>query len=189
MTRTTTADQDAILAERFTKPVYLVDIEIDGQEYLSTNGTMVVDGVTYTGSDPEQSVRISAINNWESATLALPATVARVTQFGAQSWRYGRCRISLRVATYWPILIQPGYVEEGFFIQGDTFADPPMLLIDGEITAGALNGEFIEYTVSHLVTVGRWLPGVRIAPPICNHLPKPGTVIVWEGDRYTLEAR
>lgn len=184
MTRTTTAAQDAALDRRITKPVYLVEITIEGQEYLSTNGAREVDGITYASG-----VNLRGIQNWSSAVVTLPPTPERMAQFVSQSWRYGRCRISLLPATTYPLLIQPGYVEEGFFIQGDVYGET-MLLIDGELTSAAMSGEGqIEFTVANRISVGRWLPAARIAPPLCNHLPKPGTVITWEGDRYTLEAR
>jgi hypothetical protein len=182
--RTTDSEQSALLDSRVTKPIYLVEIAIDGQEYLSTNGTQDVDGVTYVGAD----VGLRSIQNWSSAVVSLLPTPARVAQVVSQSWRYGRCRVSLRPATYYPLLIQPGYVADGFFIQGDVYADP-ILLIDGELVSASLSGDRVEFTVAHRVSVGRWLPAARIAPPLCNHLPKPGTVVTWEGDRYTLEAR
>jgi len=182
--RATDAAQDAILAERFTRPIYMVEIDIGGQEYLSTNGDVTVAGIDYTGAD----VGLRSIQNWSSAVVSLLPTPERVAQVVSQSWRYGRCRISLLPATYYPLLIQPGYVADGYFLQGAVYADP-MLLVDGELTAASFSGDRVEFTVASRVSVGRWLPAARIAPPICNHLPKPGTVIVWEGDRYTLEAR
>jgi hypothetical protein len=184
MTRATTPAQDAALDRRITQPIYLVEVLIEGQEYLSTLGERVVDGITYSSG-----VNLRSINNWSSALVTLPPTPARMAQFVSQSWRYGRCRISLLPATHYPLLIQPGYVADGYFLQGDVYGEP-MLLIDGELTSAAMSGEgHIEFTVANRIAVGRWLPAARIAPPICNHLPKPGTVVVWEGDRYTLEAR
>lgn len=182
--RSTTAAQDEVLALRFTRPIYLVEIAIDGQEYLSTNGDVTVGGITYAGAD----VGLRSVQNWSSAAVSVLPTPARVAQVVSQSWRYGRCRISLLPATYYPLIIQPGYVEEGFFVQGPQYAEP-MLLVDGELTSASLSGDRVEFTVASRVSVGRWLPAARIAPPLCNHLPKPGTVITWEGDRYTLEAR
>ena len=182
--RATTAAQDAVLAERFTRPIYLVEVAIDGQEYLSTNGDVELDGIAYTGAD----VGLRSIENWSSAVVSLLPTPERVAQVVSQSWRYGRCRISLLPATYYPLLIQPGYVADGYFIQGAVYGEA-MLLVDGELTAASYSGDRVEFTVASRVSVGRWLPAARIAPPLCNHLPKPGTTITWEGDRYTLEAR
>lgn len=184
MTRTIDADQTAALSRRETRPIYLVDIEVDGQEYLCTNGTYTVNGNTYIGAD----VGITSIENWSAARIKLLVNPARVAQFVSQSWRYGTCAIYLLPSTYDPEIYQDDYVEDDYAIQGEVLADP-ILLIDGELTSAMMGSDKIEFTIANRVSVGKWLPGLRIAPPICNYLPKAGTVIVWEGDNYTLEAR
>lgn len=184
MTRATTTDQDAALASRFTKPIYLLEIEIDGQEYLSTNGDVTVGTQVYAGS----SCAVRSIGNGENASIALRPTAERVAQFVSQSWRYGRCRISLLPGRNVLEYFEPDYVEDDYGEQGDVFAEP-MVLLDGELTDGRMSANAVEFTVANRIAVGRWLPAVRIAPPICNHLPTIGRVVTWEGDRYTLESR
>lgn len=182
--RTIDASQQAALDRRDTKPVYIIEINVDGQEYLSSNGDRVVSGTTYVGAD----VGITSIENWSSARLKLLPNPARVNQFISQSWRYGTCRISLLPTTYDPEIIEDDYVVDDYASQGEQ-QFTPILLIDGELTSASLSANSLEFTIANRVSVGRWLPALRIAPPICNHLPKVGTVIVWQGDNYTLEAR
>lgn len=183
--RTLNAGQQTAIYRRDTRPVFLIDINVDGVEYLSTNGTRVISGNTYT----EAGVGITSIENWSSARLKLLANPARIQQFVSQSWRYGSCQIYLLPTSYDPMIYQDGYVLDGYAIQGEIEYDP-LLLIDGELTSASFAGDdALEFTVANRVTVGRWLPSVRIAAPICNHLPRPGTTIKWENDNYTLEAR
>lgn len=182
--RVITADQRALLSERATQPVYLVELFIAGEERFSTNGDRAIGVVSYPGSD----IGLSAIDNWQSASIKLRATPARVAQMLSQVWRYGYCRISLLTAMEYPQWLQSDYVEESYAIQGRYQAEP-ILLLDGELTGAAMSSDKVEFTVSHRVTVGRWLPALRIDPPLCNHLPRPGEVIVWENEKFTLEAR
>lgn len=182
--RDTTSAQDAVLDRRFTKPVYLVEIEVDGQEYLSTNANQEVGGQTWIGGQ----VMLKRIENGVRASIALRPTPERMAQFESQSWRYGSCRISLLPGTSFPLIWAEGYAADGYAYQGDVFADP-ILLIDGELVSGSVGPSSVDFEIAHRISVGRWLPAVRIAPPICNHLPRVGTVITWEGDRYMLEAR
>jgi hypothetical protein len=105
----------------------------------------------------------------------------------SQSWRAGTCKIWLVPSVSFPQLIDPGYYEDGYAVEGFTTEDP-ILLVDGEITA-AEKSEKISFTIENRIAVGRWLPGVRFAAPAFNHLPKAGQVFTWAGERFTLEAR
>ncbi len=185
MSRTLTVDQQRLVERRETRPIYLIDIAVDGQESLSTNGDRTVASTTYVGGDA--SVR--EMQNWSSATVELQPTVARVQQLVSQTWRSGVCRISLLPAVAYPKVYASGYVKAGYGIQGEVFADP-ILLIDGELTSANLasNGR-IEFSVAHRVTTGRWIPSVRIGPPLCHHLPQVGTVVTWGGSNFTLQGR
>lgn len=47
-----------------------------------------------------------------------------------------------------------------------------------------------EKVTVNITTEGRLnskAPRLRFLPPLCNHLPAPGTVITWGGERYILE--
>lgn len=182
--RAITQDQQDAIDKRDTRPIYLIDLYIDGEERYSTNGTQMVDLAEYVGAD----IGLASIDNWAGARIKLLPTPARVAQLLSQVWRHGYCRVSLLPTANYPLITQPGYVEDGYGIQGEHQSEP-LLLVDGELTAANLGSERCEFTVSHRVTVGRWLPALRIDPPLCNHLPRPGEVVVWENEKFTLEAR
>ncbi|MDP3228402.1 MAG: hypothetical protein Q8N13_10560 [Acidovorax sp.] len=179
----TSAQLDA-LDRRDTRPIYLIELYIDGDERYSTNGHQAVGLVEYAGAD----IGLASIDNWASARIKLLATPARVAQLMSQAWRHGYCRVYLLPVATYPRITQPGYVQAGYGVQGD-YQSEPILLVDGELTAANLGPERCEFTVSHRVTVGRWLPALRIDPPLCNHLPRHGEVVVWENEKFTLEAR
>lgn len=182
--RALTTEQSAALDKRATRPVYLIELFIGGQEFLSTNGDQLVGLQSYFGSD----IGLTAIDNWQSATIKLLPTSARVAQLTSQQWRHGLCKVSMLPVVEYPLLYPPGYMQDGYAIQGVSSSEP-ILLIDGELTGASFSGDLCSFTVSHKVTVGRWLPALRIDPPLCNHLPRPGEVLVWEGEKFTLEAR
>ena len=178
------AEQRAALEGRATRPVYLVDLYIAGDERFSTNGDQALGLVAYPGSD----IGLASVDNWQSASIRLLPTPARVAQLVSQAWRHGYCRISLLPVLEYPQWLQAGYVEDDYALQG-LRQSAPILLVDGELTGAALSSERIEFTVSHRVSAGRWLPALRIDPPLCNHLPRPGEVIEWDNEKFTLEAR
>lgn len=182
--RALTTSQLDTLAVRNTKPVYLVELFITSEEYYSTNGDRVTDSKLFVGSD----LGLSSIDNWQSANIKLRPEPWRVTQVINQDWRHGSCKIYLLPSADYPFLMPPGYVEEGYAAEG-LFTDEPILLLDGQITGANYNADKCEFTVSHVITVGRWIPALRIDPPLCNHLPRPGEIVVWENEKFTLEAR
>lgn len=182
--RQITSDQQDSLDKRDTRPIYLIDLYIEGDERYSTNGTQTVGLVEYAGAD----IGLVAIDNWAGARIKLLPTPVRVAQLLSQVWRHGSCRVYLLPTGSYPLIFQPGYVQAGYGIQGE-HQSVPILLVDGELTSATLGPERCELTVSHRVTVGRWLPALRIDPPLCNHLPRSGEVVVWENEKFTLEAR
>lgn len=177
------ADQLEIVSHRETMPVYLVEINLSGQERLSTSGDRTVGDEVYAGGD----VGVRGLDNWAAAQIRLRATPERVAQVLAPGWRGADCRIWLLPYYEYPRLIEDGYYDDGLAMSGP-YTAAPILLLDGVLT-GAAVGDAVELSVAHRAAVARWVPGIRIAAPLCNHLPRPGTVFTWAGDNYTLEAR
>lgn len=176
--------QTTLLAEDATRPIYLVEMQFgDEPENLSTNGAQTVGFTTYAGSD----VGVSGMGDWTQARIRLMPTAARSAALLSPDWRGRPCKIYLLPCSEYPELIEPGYVEPGYALQGVVKADP-MLLLDGVITGGAI-GQYVELEVSHRALLRRWTPRLRISAPTCNHLPPPGTRLAWEGDIYILESR
>lgn len=182
MALTVNPTQALLLRQPVTRPVYLVELLFDAQEYLSTHAEVEVGGNLYLASD----VSIENIEDWRQARLRLQPTIARTQQFLSQSWRNAPCKIYLQPTVFYPQLVAPGYVQDGYALEG-LVADDPILLVDGEVTAME-KGDIITFTVENRISIGKWLPGIRIAAPIFNHLPRAGQVFTWEGERFTLEA-
>lgn len=178
--REITADQESLLAERGTVPIYLIDL---GDERLSTNGDRVIDDVLYAGGD----AAVAGLDNWTRARIRLNPSSARVQHAVSDQWRGLSCRIQLLPAVNYRQLIEPGYYEEGTAIDGFYTGDP-IVLLDG-VLVGASMGAAVEFDAAHRAYAARWVPPIRITAPWANHLPKPGAVFLWQGDNYTLEAR
>lgn len=184
MTRTVSIEQLLFLEQEVTHPVFLIEIEVVEPEYLSTNGAVTIDGTPYV----ESAVSLENIDDWRQAVVRLPGTLERRQQLNSQSWRDGFCRIHLLPALYFAQLVDPGYVDDGYALEGLQYSEP-ILLVDGTITSGDMSDEVVSYTIENRVSASRWLPGIRISAPVFNHLPKAGQVFIWENDRFTLEAR
>lgn len=183
--RSLTSLQQTLLSAPDTVPVYLVALDFTGPEWLSTNGPQTVDGQAYSNGE----VALAALGNWTQARLLLRPTAARLARLKDPDWRMAPCTIWQLPTVDYPMLIEPGYVEPGYALQGRVQA-PPLKLLDGVLAAGSMaqNGA-LELMVTHRALVRRWTPRLRIAAPLCNHLPPPGTRLEWEGEVVVLEAR
>lgn len=184
MARETNPLQRALLRQRDTRPVYLARIDAGGQEFHSTSGRHVIDDEEYLPG----GFSLDSMRNWSEASISMPATADRTDAMISGAWRNGECLISLLPAVRRPLLIQPGYVADGYFLQGDVYGDP-ILLLPGILVDAKPSGSRIQYRVVHHTLVSHYSPSFRLAPPVCNHLPRPGTVFERDGERFVLEAR
>ena len=166
MSRIPSITQRTILASDATAPIYLIDIDLTGEQHLSTNGTHLIDTTLYESGE----VSLQSIDGFETARIFIPRTAERDAAILAGGWRGKECRI-------WLLPSEGG--EEP--TQGER-----ILLLDGVLDA-AESLEWAEVTVVHRAFLARWAPWIRIAPPIANHLPPAGSVLEWEGERVTLE--
>lgn len=182
--RTTDTTQTALLAEPVTAPIYLVEIDMGaGQEWLSTNGDQTVGATTYTGAD----VGVAGMDNWQRGSIRLLPTATRAAQAIAGDWRGNACNIYLLPCVRYPMIVDDGYFEDGYMLQGTVYGDP-ILLLAGELVSANL-GDTLEIGVTHSALVSKICPRTRLAAPILNSLPAPGSQFVWGGATYTLEAR
>lgn len=178
-----TTDQRALIEADVTRPIFLIELGFDGDEYLSTNGAHTVGDTTYAPAD----ATVSSAQNWARATVSLRPTPERVAAAVSRNWRGQACRISLLPARKWPQIYEDGTFEEGLALEGLVTEDP-LLLIDGTISAARADRQSVVVELVHRSKVGLWSPRTRLSAPVCNHLPPPGKRFLWEGDFYTLEA-
>lgn len=185
--RNLTPEQEGLVIGTVTKPTFLVELQFDTTEYLSTNGDVTVDTVTYTGSD----VGITGVSDWTSGTIKLVPNTSRVAEVIEGGWLNNPCKISLLPISNNRQLMEEGYVEELYAYDGIVQEDP-ILLLDGVLTAANIstgdNGT-VNLTVSHKAFVGQWTPRLRMTNQFLNFLPEAGSQFTWEGDLFTLEAR
>lgn len=178
-----TAGQLSVISGQTTSPIYLIDLEYSGLEYLSTSGDREVGSIQYSGGD----IGVMGMDNWTRASLKLRPTPARVASLTSNGWRNQTARIWLLPAVQYPTIIQSGYVESGYAAEGYR-QDDPVLLLDGVIVNAGMT-DVLELSVSHRAFVNKWTPRLRINNVWANHLPQAGTRFLWEGDNYILESR
>lgn len=165
------ATTDAMLANLqadSTKPVYVVQIAHGSTpELLSASGPVEFDGEDYAGF-----VNVSTVTNGESATLTLPATAQRAMQVQNGIWRNGYCKI---------------YALPALPADGNKYTSAEgLLVLDGVILTSVLARNTVQVSVVHKYLAGKTTPG-DLYDAVCNHMPAPGTVLVWEGERLILE--
>ena len=183
---TITAEQSAPLSYSATNPVYLIEAYWGGEpRRWSTNGDHNIAEVLWAGG----VAGLRSLVDGRAGSFALVPTEANVTAFLSRDWRGRECNIWLYPIRVWPELIAEDYVVEDYGILS-TEAGDPILLLDGIMTAAEQSGDGqISVSVVHAAQVNRWAPRHRLLPPVCNHLPAPGSTITWGGGSFTIEAR
>ena len=177
--------QQTILAQSTTTPTYLVDLDWSGTQRWSTRADHVVSGINYTGGE----IGVRGAQDWRTAELSLNPSAGHAATLQLGSWRGAACSIWLLPYREHPQLLDDGYVEDGYGFFGDEVGDP-ILLLQGQVTSAEYSGDGpIRLGVRHVAALQTPTPRVRLAPPICNHLPTPGTKFEWAGELYILEAR
>ena len=178
--------QQTILAQSTTTPTYLVDLDWSGStQRWSTRADHVVSGINYTGGE----IGVRGAQDWRTAELSLNPSAGHAATLQLGSWRGAACSIWLLPYREHPQLLDDGYVEDGYGFFGDEVGDP-ILLLQGQVTSAEYSGDGpIRLGVRHVAALQTPTPRVRLAPPICNHLPTPGTKFEWAGELYILEAR
>jgi hypothetical protein len=159
------------IARTVTAPFHLIKIDFPTVARLSTGATVAYGGYTWTGGTAtlddlralpggalEGSLSISNTND------SIGATVLATD-------------LSDTAVTIWALY------GAGPFVSGDAL----------QVFTGVLDGADLTPTRVRLgiVSAGRRrLTGPRLycQPPTCNHMPPPGTRIVWGGDVYILNA-
>lgn len=181
--REVTALQSALMSQRGTKPRYLVVIDAGGVEHWSSSGDIEIDGVLYRGGGFD----VRRIVDWTEATIEIPSTPDRLARLIAGEYRGAPCSLYAVASVRYPQLMAPGYWADDYVLQGDVDG-APLLLLPGVIDGGREEGGRLSLEVVHDAEVSRWSPAIRVAPPWANHLPRPGTVIVIDGEHFVLEA-
>jgi len=169
--RVLTSTQQTNVDAAATRPVYVVAWEHSGvEELLSCAGDIILDSKVYTAG----GLNVGGIQDGRSATITLPATSTRIAEIQNNAWRGGTCKI-------YAVPASPS--DSGIYIAAES-----ILMMNGVITASRFRGETISVNIIHVNLDGDYSPR-DLLDDVCNHIPAPGTQILWEGDRMTLETR
>ncbi len=157
-----------------TKPIVLVRHEHSGIEELAgaSGGSVVFNGETYaTGPS---GVKVLSIVDSRLATLWLSPTNARLSEVVNGTWRNGSCTIYLIPAL-------PG--ELGPFVLGDQIQP-----IEGKIISSKYSSSGVVFQVQHSTLTSVYTPPNK-CDEVANHIPAPGTVLTWDGEKTKLERK
>lgn len=153
------------------RPLYLLELGFSTVEHLSTRGDVTWAGQTWTA-------------NGVSVGRITPATAD-----GAQ-----RAEITLPNDTYAYSAIVLGEGIEGASLKiwklyGEApFADEDAVQVFDGVMDVARLGDVVRITATSGGRDNEQVPHLLFAPPVFNHLPAPGTIFYWRGERVTLEA-
>lgn len=177
-------DLIGILNATITKPIYLVEMQFLDQLYFSSNESISVDGITYVSGD----LSFTSADNWSQARIRLRATPERKQIALSPDWRDLPCKIYYIISVQYKQFWSEDYCVEDYGVQGTVISDR-YLLLNGLLTAAYVDDLWIDLEVSHVAMQRRTSPNIKMSKPLCNHLPIAGSVRVWNGNLYTLDAR
>lgn len=173
MPRTLSSATVTATAQAVTRPFYVAQLDWDGTTYrLSTGASVSWNGYTWDGG----SLSVEDLR-------ALPAggmegTISLTNADGSAA-----------------ALVLNHPIEEVAVALWTLYGDGPYAAADGvPVFTGVVDAADLTATRVRLTltTEGRRRalgPRIYAVPPLCNHLPAPGSVVVWSGERYTLVAR
>lgn len=160
------------IAQVVTRPVYLVELSFSVPLYLSTGGLVAWNGQDWLPS----GATVESLHELPGGSITGRLTLANSDRaMGALVLGEG---VRDRACRVWQIYGGAPYDS------GDA-----VLRFDGAMDAVEEIGDRV---VIALVSAGMslaWAPRLFWAPPMCNHLPPPGTVLLWNGEKYELEGR
>lgn len=178
-------DTLALLNRRVQTPTYLIEIELGALYLLSTRGDYADEegDPKWEGGKVVGELQIDQ----DSAAFGIVNEDYRFTT-PALSGTYHRAPVRIwwaDGAEYLPLLIDTGYVADGYYDEGHRL--DPILVFDGHVS------EFDQIsTVLGVVaqrSAARRYPSTRALPPIVNYARPEGSVVVLGGTPFRLEPR
>ena len=173
------------LSAAVTKPCYLVNIDLDYQELLSTREPVVLSGL---GSWESGRVRIGSLNS-ERAQIQIRNDDYRYTVNALQGM-YQRRPIQIRWAYGTEESIErflPDDYDADFESVGGANISAPILMFDGFVTAVTAVDEWITIEASR-ASISKY-PRLRVTGATAKYVTPSGTVLVFSGETYRVEQR
>lgn len=168
----TTALADA-LARAVTEPLYLVQIDLAGQSlrYSSAGAVSWLDQTWLPAGLRVEELRPAEAGGQEGRLALANQDNVLSALLLAESLYDRRVRI-------WTLYGRGPWDEED-----------AVLLFDGALDGARLDPYRAELDLVSQDAGTAYSPRLYVDPPLCRHLPAPGTVVAWEGERYVLEGR
>ena len=174
MARTLSTATATEIAKAVTRPFYLARIEFPGvvTYYLSTGATVTWLGYTWDGGN----LTVDALRTLPGGGLEGALSLTNADGSGAA-------------------LALNGSLEEVLVDLWALYGDGPYATEDAtQVFSGVLDGAEIgmmrvRFGLSSESRRRATGPRIYCAPPLCNHLVAPGSVLYWSGERYGLLKR
>ncbi len=156
--RTLSDNNAAAVGRTVTRPVFLVEIQLDPVLRLSSRGDIDVGSDTFLGANIDVDLRAQRFSLFNEGLQWSAAFLDGLSGAGVKVWKV------------W---------GEGPFASED-----PDLFFDGRLGGGTV-GDRIEYALRP--TDPLRTPRLYVTPPTFNHLPPAGTRIIAPGGTFQLE--
>lgn len=171
MPRTLSAGLVTAVERTVTNPGWLIEVDTSPKLRYSTRGTLSYGGYTWVGGAYLSGINEAGLS--PSTTLSLPNF-----DNSASSLALSDLLRDVGVTIY-------AYYDDA--VASLTYAvELATLLIDSVNSLSTTEAVFSLSTASQAAT---HVPSVVVGPPLCNHIPPPGTKVNWGGTVYVLEPR
>jgi len=161
----TIADAQADVA----RPLYLLELGFSAVEHLSTRGDVNWNGQTWTANGVSVGrITPATADGAQTAEITLPNDSYAYSAIVLGEGKGAALRI-------WKLYGEPPFAD------GDAVE-----LFNGVMDVARL-GDVVRITATAAGRNNEQVPHLLFAPPVFNHLPAPGTVFFWRGDRVILE--
>jgi hypothetical protein len=167
MARTLDATLETAIAEAGTAPGWLISIATATPLRYSTRGTLTYGGHTYTGGATLSGVGESGLLS--EARLGLPNADNAASALALTDLLRD---VEVTVSAYYDVA-GTGYAE--------TLGT---LAIDA---VEAITPTRVSFVLATPAQAASHQPAVLLGPPLCRHIPAPGTTITWGGTTITIE--
>jgi hypothetical protein len=172
----------AAVNRRTVKPIFLIEAELNAPMFLSTR-----DGISFNDSffSPGEVQDVFVSDNESSFSI-----YNRDYQFTNGALRGSYLRNIAKIysayamgAGFFPPYVTPGYWPDNYIKTPENTI--PETIFVGRISSVEIVGEWIQVECER--DLPRKYPRGKIRPPLANHLPAAGQVVLWKGETYRIE--
>ena len=167
MARTLDSTLAAAVAQAGTAPGWLIEIGTPTPLRYATRGTLSYDGATWLGGATLFGVGDAGLTS--GVRLGLPNSDNAASALALTDLLRD---VPVTLAAYYDVA-GTGYAE--------VIAE---LRIDAVEEIGPMQ---VMFALASPAQAASHLPDVVLGPPLCRHIPPPGTVIAWSGTTITIE--